>query len=216
MTFAQLLHKVLDHYLGDEAFARRERRQIEGSRERLWEEVYEEVFDEAFEAAWTDVPENSEGECRTTSGKGSGSASWTDDRQYEEMMTRPLEPMLARWPMPYPEVAGADVENDSSIEAAKVRREVVALLLEATDIHRAFEETVVEYGRWRDLTLAGEGDTKVVLAHENRLDDTLEAAFEEHRQTPGGQSVGPLRQTVMLRRIAGGSISHRESWLEEA
>ena len=57
MTFAQLLHRVLDHYLGDEAFARRERRQVEKIEERLRGKVYEEVFDEAFTAAWTDVPE---------------------------------------------------------------------------------------------------------------------------------------------------------------
>ncbi|MYC38442.1 MAG: hypothetical protein F4X66_16250 [Chloroflexi bacterium] len=57
MTFAQLLHRVLDHYFGDEAFERRQRRQIEKIRERLRGKVYEEVFDEAFTAGWMDVPE---------------------------------------------------------------------------------------------------------------------------------------------------------------
>ena len=57
MTFAQLLHRILEHFLGDEAFARRERKQIEKIEERLRSEVHEEVFDEAFTAAWTDVPE---------------------------------------------------------------------------------------------------------------------------------------------------------------
>ena len=57
MTFAQLLHKVLGHYLGDEAFARRERKQAEKIKERLRGKVYEEVFEEAFTAGWTDVPE---------------------------------------------------------------------------------------------------------------------------------------------------------------
>ena len=57
MTFAQLLHRVLDHYLGDEAFARRQRRQIKKIREKLWDKIYEEVFDEAFAAGWMDVPE---------------------------------------------------------------------------------------------------------------------------------------------------------------
>ena len=57
MTFAQLLHRFLDHYLGDEAFARRERRETEKIEEGLLGKVYEEVFDEAFTAAWTDVPE---------------------------------------------------------------------------------------------------------------------------------------------------------------
>ena len=57
MTFAQLLHRFLDHYLGDETFARRQRRQIEKISDRLWDEVYEEVFDEAFTAGWAEVPE---------------------------------------------------------------------------------------------------------------------------------------------------------------
>ena len=56
MTFAQLLHKVLDHFFGDEAFARRERRQIEKISDRLWDEVYEEVFDEAFTAGVDGCP----------------------------------------------------------------------------------------------------------------------------------------------------------------
>lgn len=57
MTFAQMLHRVLDHYLGDEAFARRERRQIEKINERLRGKIYEELFDEAFTEMWADVPE---------------------------------------------------------------------------------------------------------------------------------------------------------------
>ena len=48
--------------------------------------------------------------------------------------------------MLYPEIAGASAENDSSGEAARMRREVVAPLLEATDIHGAFEEAMAEYG----------------------------------------------------------------------
>ena len=57
MTFAQLLHRFLDHYLGDEAFARRERNQVKKIEEGLRGKVYEEAFDEAFTAAWADVPE---------------------------------------------------------------------------------------------------------------------------------------------------------------
>ena len=131
-------------------------------------------------------------------------------------MPRPIEPMLARWPMLYPEIAGADVENDSFNEAARVRREVVAPLLEATDVHGAFEEAMVEYGRWRDSTLAGEGELEAVVALEEEKEDALEAAFEEHRRTLGEQSVRALQQVVLLRRIARGSIPERESWPEEA
>jgi len=39
MTFAQLLHRVLDHYLGDEAFERRQRRQVEKISDRLWDKI---------------------------------------------------------------------------------------------------------------------------------------------------------------------------------
>ena len=131
-------------------------------------------------------------------------------------MPRPIEHMLARWPMLYPEIAGASVENDSSDEAARVRREVVAPLLEATDIHGAFEEAMAEYGRWRDSLPTGEEDPEAVRTHENRLEVALEAAFEEHRRTLGEQSVKALQQTVLLRRIARGLIPERESWPEEA
>ena len=57
MTFAQMLHRVLDHYLGDEAFARRERNQVNKIKEGLRRKVYEEAFDEAFTEVWADVPE---------------------------------------------------------------------------------------------------------------------------------------------------------------
>ena len=131
-------------------------------------------------------------------------------------MPRPIEPMLARWPMLYPDMAGASVENDSSNEAARVRREVVPPLLEATDIHGAFEEAVAEYSRWRDSTLAGEGELEAVVALEDEKEYALEAAFEEHRRTLGEQNIRALQQVVLLRRIARGSIPERESWPEEA
>lgn len=131
-------------------------------------------------------------------------------------MPRPIEPMLARWPMLYPEIAGASAENDISDEAARVRREVVAPLLEATDIHGAFEEAMAEYGRWRDSLPTGEEDPEAVVALEDEQEEALEAAFEEHRRTLGEQSVKALQQVVLLRRIARGSIPERESWPEEA
>ena len=53
MTFAQLLHRVLNHYFGDEAFERRDRKQVEKIKEGLRDKVWDEVFKEA----WTEVPE---------------------------------------------------------------------------------------------------------------------------------------------------------------
>ena len=58
MTFAQLLHRGLNHFFGDEAFARRERRQIEKIKERLRDEVHKVVFAEAFTAAWAEISES--------------------------------------------------------------------------------------------------------------------------------------------------------------
>ena len=49
MTFAQMLHRSLDHYFGDEAFARRDMRQIE--------KIKAQLLDEVFEEAWREVPE---------------------------------------------------------------------------------------------------------------------------------------------------------------
>ena len=97
-----------------------------------------------------------------------------------------------------------------------MRRDIVAPLLEATDIHGAFEEAMAEYGRWRDSTLAGEGELEAVVALEDEKEVALEAAFEAHRRTLGEQSVKALQQVVLLRRIARGSIPERESWPEEA
>ena len=53
MTFAQMLHRVLDHYFGDETFVRRDMRQIEKIRDGLRDEVWNEVFAEV----WSEVPE---------------------------------------------------------------------------------------------------------------------------------------------------------------
>ena len=58
MTFAQTLHRVLDHYFGDEAFERRDQKQIEKIKETLRLEIYEQEFEVAFAEAWADVPES--------------------------------------------------------------------------------------------------------------------------------------------------------------
>ena len=58
MTFAQTLHRVLDYYFGDEAFERRDQKQIEKIKETLRPEIYEREFEAAFAVAWADVPES--------------------------------------------------------------------------------------------------------------------------------------------------------------
>ena len=57
MTFAQALHRVLDHYFGDEATERRDRKRVEKIEERLREKVYAEVWDEVFTGVCTEIPE---------------------------------------------------------------------------------------------------------------------------------------------------------------
>ena len=54
MTFAQVLHRVLDHHFGDEAFERRDRKRVEKIEEGLWDKVFTEVWDEV----WTEIPES--------------------------------------------------------------------------------------------------------------------------------------------------------------
>ena len=49
MTFAQSLHRVLNHYVGDEALQRRDRKRVEKIKEGLWNKVFTEVWDEVPE-----------------------------------------------------------------------------------------------------------------------------------------------------------------------
>ena len=49
-------------------------------------------------------------------------------------------PCWPRWPVLYPEIMGASEPDDERArETVRVRYEVIAPLLEATDIHSAFE-----------------------------------------------------------------------------
>ena len=54
MTFAQTLHRVLEHYFGDAAFERRDQEQIEKIKAQLLDEVFAEVWNEV----WTEIPES--------------------------------------------------------------------------------------------------------------------------------------------------------------
>ena len=68
-------------------------------------------------------------------------------------MPQPIEAMLARWPFLYPEITDADEQNgnDPDNDAAKVRRQVIAPILESQDLLHAFEEKREEYSRWLRL-----------------------------------------------------------------
>ena len=66
-------------------------------------------------------------------------------------MPQPIEVMLARWPLLYPETTDAD-------EAARVREEVIAPILVTPDLFDTFEEKREEYGKWARLPGRGPGN----------------------------------------------------------
>ena len=58
-------------------------------------------------------------------------------------MPIPLDDMLARWPVLHPELMDAGEQDDNGPgEAARVRDEITAALLDSGDIARTFEESL--------------------------------------------------------------------------
>ena len=108
MTFAKMLHRVLDHYFGDEAFERRDQKQIEKIKERLRPEIYEQEFEVAFAEAWADVPESIRMRLpEDFSGKGSGNES--SPRRPATRSIDASDDLNPCWPggqLLYPEVMG--------------------------------------------------------------------------------------------------------------
>ena len=134
----------------------------------------------------------------------------------EWKMPNPVEVMLARWPLLYPEVAGADEENDND-EAIRVQEEVVRPLLDTEDFLNTFEGRLEAYKRWKMSLPGTEPGLDAVITPENQKDDALAATFEGHRDVLGEQAVRGTRETVNLRRIVRESvIPYRETWPEES
>jgi len=90
--------------------------------------------------------------------------------------------MLARWPLLYPEIAGASEGDDQNGEAARVRREVIAPLLEAADINGVYQQASEEYRKWRASLPAKEENLEAVLSLEEEKDDALTAAIGVHSE----------------------------------
>ncbi len=131
-------------------------------------------------------------------------------------MPTPVEAMLAKWPLLYPEVAGADEENDNG-EATRIREEVVRPLLDSGDLVHAFQEKREEYKRRKESLAGTEIGLDHVMAREARIDDSLAAAFNEHRDVIGERAVKGSLEAVNLRRIVRESvIPYRETWPEES
>ena len=133
-------------------------------------------------------------------------------------MPRRPEPLLARWPLLYPEVMGTSEQDDDLLgEAERIRKKTIAPLLDTDDIHNVINVKREEYQRWRASQPAQVSDPETVLAQEARFDDTLATFLEGHRDELGEQAVKAALESVKLRRIARDSVlPHRETWPEES
>ena len=133
-------------------------------------------------------------------------------------MPQPIEAMLARWPFLYPETTDAVEQDDNGHDhAAKVRRQVIAPILESQDLLHTFEEKREEYSKWRDSLPSAEGDLETLLAQEDRKDDALIAAFNDHRELLGDANIKATLESVRLRKIVRRStIPYRETWPQES
>jgi hypothetical protein len=127
--------------------------------------------------------------------------------------------MLARWPFLYPEITDADEQNgnDPDNDAARVRRQVIAPILESQDLLHAFEEKREEYSKWRDSLARTELGPENLMAQEDRKDDALIAAFNDHRELLGDANIKASLESVRLRKIVRRStIPYRETWPQES
>ena len=133
-------------------------------------------------------------------------------------MTWPLEAMLAKWSLLYPEIMGASEPDDERArETVRMRREVIAPLLEAADIDSAFDVMREEYTRWRDPLPPMAGDLETVLADEEEKDNAMTATFDVHSEELGEAITKAVMEGIRLRRIVRRSIlPHRETWPEES
>ena len=133
-------------------------------------------------------------------------------------MLQPMEAMLPRWPLLYPETTDAGEQNGNGPDwAAKVRRQVIAPILESWDISHIFGEMSQEYKKWRDSRAANGRDLETLLAQEDRKDDALIAAFSDHRELLGDAAVKAAMENIRLRKIVRRStLPHRETWPEES
>ena len=118
-------------------------------------------------------------------------------------MPQQPDAMLARWPALFPVLTGAEEQDeDRSAEAERIRKEIVAPLLDSDDAQEVFEATILDYKKWRDSLPVEESAPETVLAQEERFDETLTATLNRHRNELGEQAVKAALESVRLRRIA--------------
>ena len=133
-------------------------------------------------------------------------------------MPQPLDDVLAKWTVMYPEITGAiEPDDDGPGQAARIREAVVAPLLDSGDIAQTFEESREAYKLWKVSHSGENGDLGTLLAQQDGLDDVLATMFNDHRAALGDAAVKASLESLRLRKIVRRStIPHRETWPEES
>ena len=133
-------------------------------------------------------------------------------------MPIPLDDMLARWPVLYPELMGAGEQDDNGPdEAARIRDEITAPLLDSGDIARTFEESLEACKRSKESLTGKARDLEALLDHENARENILATMFNAHRATLGDAAVKAALESTKLRRIVRKSVfPQQEAWPEES
>ena len=140
-------------------------------------------------------------------------------------MSQPVEMMLARWFLLYPEEMeecreGMEYEEDEwarAGEIARVKSEVIAPILEAGDMAHAFVEMRESYRHWTRSHAGAKGDLESALSLEDRKDDALVGVLSARRQDLGERTLRAMLEGIRLRGIVRHStIPHRETWPQES
>ena len=136
-------------------------------------------------------------------------------------MSQPVELMLARWFLLYPEEMeecreGMEYEEDEwarAGEIARVKSEVIAPILAAGDMTRVFGEMRRNYRDWARSLAEAEDDLESVMSLEDRKDGALVAVLGGCREYLGERTLRAMLEGIRLRGIVRHStIPHRENW----
>ena len=133
-------------------------------------------------------------------------------------MPQPLEPLLSRWPELYPQLTGAtEADNDPTGEVDRIREEVLAPILESRDIASTFRKSREAYRVWKESRTNEATDLDVVLAEEDRLDESLARITLEHQDDLGERAIRAIQEAIRLRKIARQSVPpHQHTWPAES
>ena len=133
-------------------------------------------------------------------------------------MPRRPEPLLSRWAELYPQLTGStEAGGDSFGEVERIRAEVLAPILESSDITSTFTESRQAYRAWRESQTSEAKSLDVVLADEDHLDESLARITREHRDDLGERAARAIGEAVRLRKIVRRSVlPHQHTWPTES